>query len=143
MKTYYFAAFMPEPNGGFDIIIPDVPRAFTCAPTLNESVEMASAVLDMMLRDLVESNKPLPEPSTLDVVKEKVQQHLHDIEHTPTGEILYQLIPAPELDETPVKVTISLAKSTLDEIDRQAKSLGYTRSGFLSKAAQVFTASSR
>lgn len=138
MKKLYFAAFMPAPEGGFDIVIPDVPNAFTCADTLEEAYAMAVDVLDTMLRDLAENNKPLPEPSGLEAVKAKTARHLEDIGHAPAGEILYQLIPAPNLDSAPVKVTISLSRSVLDDVDARAKQYGFTRSGFLARAAAQF-----
>jgi len=138
MKTYYLAAFMPAEEGGYDIVIPDVPNAFTCADTLEEGFEMAADVLSMMLRDLVENNKAIPEPSPLEEVKIKTARHLKNIGHQPAGEILYQLVPAPNLDMVPVKVTISLPKAILADIDTKAKGYGYTRSGFLAAAAQSY-----
>lgn len=139
MKAYYLAAFMPAEEGGYDIVIPDVPNAFTCADSLEEGFEMAAEVLSMMLRDLVENNKVIPEPSPLEEVKSKTARHLRDIEHQAAGEILYQLVPAPNLDMAPVKVTISLPKAVLVDIDSKAKGHGYTRSGFLAAAAQAYS----
>jgi Uncharacterized conserved protein len=138
MKKFYVAAFMPAEEGGFDIVIPDVPNAFTCAETIEEGFVMAEEVLTMMLRDLAADKKDIPEPSSLAVVKAKTAEHLRGIDHVPAGEILYQLIPAPTLDMTPVKVTISLPKAVLEEIDRMAKSEGFTRSGFITHAAQLY-----
>ena len=139
MSTYYLAAFMPAEEGGYNIVIPDVPNAFTCADTLEEGFEMAAGALSMMLRDLVENNKAVPEPSSLEEVKSKTARRLKDIEHQPAGEILYQLVPAPNLDMAPVKVTISLPKAVLVDIDAKARGYGYTRSGFLSVAAQAYS----
>ena len=138
MNTYYLAAFMPAEEGGYDIVIPDVPNAFTCADTLEEGFEMAADVLSVMLRDLVENNKAVPAPSPLEEVKIKTARHLEDIDHQPVGEVLYQLVPAPNLDMAPVKVTISLPKAVLADIDTKAKGYGYTRSGFLAAAAQSY-----
>ena len=138
MKTYYFAAFMPAEEGGFDIVFPDVPNAFTCADTLEEAFEAAEDVLSLMLRDLVADKKTTPEPSPLEVIKEKTAQHLKNINHEPFGEILYQLIPAPSFDMAPVKVTVSFPKAVLEEIDAKAKSTGFTRSRFLAQAAQLY-----
>ena len=138
MKSYYLTAFMPAEEGGYDIVIPDVPNAFTCADTLEEGFEMAADVLSMMLRDLIKNNKTIPEPSPLEKVKAKTALHLKNIDHQPAGEILYQLVPAPNLDMAPVKVTISLPKAVLVDIDTKAKGYGYTRSGFLAVAAQAY-----
>ena len=138
MKKFYLAAFMPAHEGGFDIVIPDVPNAITCADTLEEGFVMAEDVLSVMLRDLAGDKKPVPEPSGLETVKQKTAAHLKNIDHEPAGAILYQLIPAPNLDMTPVKVTISLPKSVLDAIDVSAKNAGFTRSGFLAHAAAQY-----
>ncbi len=138
MKRMYFAAFMPEEEGGYSIVIPDVPNCFTCADTLEEGVEMAEDVLGMMLRDLAAENKPIPEPSSLEEVRKKTAQHLAEIEHQAAGEILYQLIAAPSLDMTPVKLSISMPKAVLAEVDAKAKACGFTRSGFLVHAAQAY-----
>jgi predicted RNase H-like HicB family nuclease len=134
----YIAAFMPAGEGGWDIVLPDVPGAFTCADTLEEAYMMASEVLALMLRDLAGDKKTLPEPSDLAKVREKTAEHLQTIDHRPAGEILYQLIPAPNLDQTPVKVTISLPKAVLDAVDASARSTGLTRSGFLARAAEEY-----
>ena len=136
MEKIYIAAFMPAVEGGWDIVIPDVPGAVTCADTLEEAYMMAGEVLTMMLRDMAGDKKPLPEPSPLERVREKTAEHLRAIDHQPSGEIMYQLVPAPNLDLTPVKVTISLPKAVLASIDATAGKRGMTRSGFLAHAAQ-------
>lgn len=138
MKNFYFAAFMPAEEGGYDIVIPDIPNALTDADTLEEGFERAESVLSLMLKDLALEKKELPAPSGLSEVKEKTAQHLAGIDHTPAGEILFQLIPAPGLDMAPVKVTVSFPKSVLDEIDAKARSEGFTRSGFLAHAATSY-----
>lgn len=138
MKKYYLAAFMPAPEGGYDIVVPDIPNAFTCADSLEEGFEMAEEVVSMMLRDLVENKKPLPEPTDMESVKAKTAEYLRSIGHVPADEILYQLIPAPNTDQSPVKVTISLPRSVLDTVDTLAKAEGMTRSGFLAKTAEVY-----
>lgn len=138
MSTYYFAAFMPELEGGYSIVIPDVPNCFTDAATLAEGMEMAQDVLHAMLGEIAAQNKPLPTPSGLEAVKAKVARHLEHIGAEQTGETLYQLIQAPVLDMTPVKITVSLPKAVLEEATRKAKTVGLTRSGLLAQAVQAF-----
>jgi predicted RNase H-like HicB family nuclease len=92
MEKMYIAAFMPAVEGGWDIVIPDVPGAVTCADDLEEAYMMASEVLALMLRDLVGDKKPVPEPASLAQVREKTAEHLRTIDHQPAGEIMYQLI---------------------------------------------------
>lgn len=140
MRQYYYAAFMPASEGGYDIVIPDIPNAFTCADTMEEGFAMAEEVVAAMLSELVLDKKPVPNPSPLEQVKGKTADHLLDIDHQPAGEIIYQLIPAPNLDASPVKVTISLPKAVLEEIDAHARRTGFTRSGYLAAAARAFHA---
>lgn len=45
------------------------------------------------------------------------------------ADTVYQLVAAPELDMVPVKVTISVPRSALDEIDKKAKEYGFTVPG--------------
>jgi len=138
MAKFYVAGFVPASGGGYHITVPDVPNCFTCAGTPEEGMEMAADVLAMTLRDLAESKQPIPEPSPLPIVREMVARELRSIGCEADGEILYQLIPAPSLDMAPVKLSISLPRAVLAEVDAKAKALGYTRSGFLAHAAQAF-----
>ena len=137
MSRFYFAGFVPTQDG-YHIIIPDIPSCFTCADTLDEGMDMAADVLAMMLRDMTANNQSVPEASPLPRVRELVAEALRELEYAPAGEILYPLIAAPVLDMVPVKLAISLPKAVLTEIDAKAKSLGYTRSGFLAHAAQTY-----
>ena len=137
-KTYYFAAFVPEPEGGYFILIPDVPDAFTEANSLAEGMEMAEDVLKLLLRGLIAAGRQAPSPSPIERVKALTAAHLREIGHETAGEILYQLLPSPNLDMAPVRVSISLPKAVLEEIDAKADAGGFTRSGFLAKAAREY-----
>lgn len=138
MHKYYFAAFIPEQEGGFHIVFPDVENAFTEADNLDEAMDMAADVLSLILRKMVQDNQAIPAPSGLEIVRERTAQYLRHIGHQADGEIHYQLIPAPSLDMVPVKLSISLPRAVLDEIDAKAKANGFTRSGFLAQAAQAW-----
>jgi predicted RNase H-like HicB family nuclease len=139
MAIFYFAGFVPVEDGGFHITIPDVPRCFTQADTLEDGMEAAAEVLAMCLRDMVENNRPTPEPSPLPKVREMVAEELRELEcEEEGGEILYPLIAAPSLDMAPVKISISMPKAVLQEVDAKAKAAGFTRSGFLAHAAQAY-----
>ena len=139
MKTFYFAAFMPDGNG-YSIVVPDIPNCFTCAETLAEGMVMAEDVIKLTLEDLAADKKPIPAPTSLESVKEKTLAHWKELDYPIQGEILYQLVPAPSLDLVPVKVMVSLPKAVLADIDKDAKQLGFTRSGFIAHAAKLFHA---
>lgn len=138
MKKYYIAAFMPAKEGGFDIVIPDVPGTSTSADTLGAAYAKAHKALSRMLREMAGEKKKIPAPSPIDEVRKKTAEYIETLDHDPEGEILYQLIPAPNLNMTPVKVTISLPKSILDELDAKAREGGLTRSGFVGRAVLAY-----
>lgn len=57
------------------------------------------------------------------------------MEITLPEDTLFLLIPAPGLNVSPVRVTVSFKRYTLDMIDCKAEAAGMTRSGFLAAAA--------
>ena len=138
MKKYYIAAFVPEEEGNFSVYFPDIPGCATGGYTLEECAEYGADALKIMLQDLAERNKPIPEPSPMEAVKRMVTA-LRAEDGLPTPETtFYQLFAAPALGMVPVKVTVSLPKAVLEEVDAKAKACGYTRSGFLAHAAQAY-----
>jgi len=139
MKRYYIAAFVPEEDGSdYSVYFPDVPGCFTCGETLEEATFMAEDVLRLVLQDKAAERKEIPVPSGLEDVKRKVAEtRALDGLETP-ADTVYQLVAAPELDMVPVKVTISVPRSALDEIDRKAKQYGFTRSGLIVHAAREY-----
>ena len=127
MKKYYIAAFVPEEDGsGYSVYFPDVPRCFTGGETLEEAMFMAEDVLRLVLQDMAAERKEIPAPSGLEAVRKKVEEERAlDGLSTP-------------VDMVPVKVTISVPRSALDEIDKKAKEYGFTRSGLIVRAAQEY-----
>lgn len=129
---------MPAKDGGFDIVIPDIPGVATQAESLGAAYTKAQKSLARLLREMAGEKKAIPQPSPIEIARRKTARHIAQRGHDPQGEILYQLIPAPNLDMAPVKVTISIPKSILDEIDAKARECGMTRSGLISRAAMVY-----
>lgn len=138
MKKYYPCAIVPEKEGNFSVYFPDVPNCFTCGETLEDALFMAEDVLSMMLQDLVQDRKDIPEPSSFDVIKDKVSTIRAESCLDTPDTTLYQYIAAPSLDMVPVRISVSLPKSVLELIDQKASRHGMTRSGFLAKAAQAY-----
>ena len=135
MATYYFAAFCPVEEGGYAVAFPDVPEAISEGKDLAEAMEMASDALKTSLEEYAKARKDLPEPSTLECVRQATEKENKEMGFEPAGEVLYQLIAAPEVDRTPVKVTLSFPRNVLDLIDSHAKLAGRTRSGYLADLA--------
>ena len=139
MTKYYIAAFVPEEDGsGYSVYFPDVPRCFTGGETLEEAMFMAEDVLRLVLQDMAAERKEIPAPSGLEAVRKKVEEERALDGLSTPADTVYQLVAAPELDMVPVKVTISVPRSALDEIDKKAKEYGFTRSGLIVRAAQEY-----
>lgn len=134
----YFGVFLPVREGGYAVEFPDIPEAFTEGKTIEECVSMGAEILSITAAEYAKARKELPEPSSLDAIKAWIAEQKDDKDLASGGEPFIQLFQAPDMDMTPVRVTISLPKSALDEIDCKAKQAGYTRSGFLVHAAQEF-----
>jgi predicted RNase H-like HicB family nuclease len=140
MKEYYIAAFVPEQAGNFSVYFPDIPGCVTGGYTLAECVEYGEDIFREMLLELVENKKPVPAPSDMDKAREMVKALRAEAGLPYPEDTVYQLFAAPKTDDVPVRVTISLPKSLLEQLDRTAKEEGFTRSGFLAHAAQQLCA---
>jgi predicted RNase H-like HicB family nuclease len=135
---YYFAVFMPVKEGGYAIAFPDIPEAVSQGVDLAECMVMAADALATCADEYTKARKPLPAPSTLEQVEAWAEAHKGDEGLQEHGKMLFQLFRAPQMDATPVKISISVPKSTLALIDERAKEFGLTRSGYLSKAALAY-----
>lgn len=138
--AYYVAQFLPsaEREGVYTVTFPDLPGCITQGDSLEDAFRMAQEALECHLLGMHEDGDTLPGPSTLKHAKELAEREAQeDGEVLPAG-TLYQLIPAPHIAVTPVRVNISLAPQVLALVDRLAKEEGMSRSGFLATAARHY-----
>jgi predicted RNase H-like HicB family nuclease len=139
--SYYFAIFIPACEGGYVVMFPDFPEAVTQGDTLSESMEMGADILNIAAEEYARTRKALPVPSGLEAVQARWKRELTE---EPSGidttrPALFQLFAAPKVDMTPVKISVSVARSILDNMDRKARTLGLTRSGLLARAAEAYS----
>jgi predicted RNase H-like HicB family nuclease len=138
-RVKYIAAFVPEEDGQYSVYFPDVAGAYTCGATLEEAYDMAEDVLKVVLQEMAAANKLIPAPGNIETAMRQTRaQREGDGLSLPAAGVLYQFVPAPSLEMTPVRINISLPKSVLTEVDRKAAAAGMTRSGFLAAAAAGF-----
>ena len=64
MKYVFPAVFIKEEKG-FSVKFPDIEGCYTCGEAEQEAMENAQDVLNLMLYDLAEKNKPIPSPSSI------------------------------------------------------------------------------
>ena len=137
MAVYYIAAFVPG-SSGHAILVPDLPQVASQGDTVVECMEMATEAIGNAVEEYAKARKPLPEPSDMAQARGKVAAELAELGETMPEDTIFQLIPAPSVELTPVKVSISVPRSALDRIDQKARAHGMTRSGFLVAAAQAY-----
>jgi predicted RNase H-like HicB family nuclease len=136
---YYIAVFLPAPEGGYTIMYPDIPEALSQGRDLAESMQNAAEALALVVEAYAKSRKALPAPSGMEAVRAWAEKESASGGVDASRECLFPLFAAPEVDMTPVRVTVSIAKSVLENIDEKARLAGLTRSGFLVTAAQVYS----
>lgn len=137
---YYPAMFIPAQEGGYAVLFPDLPEAFTQGDTLDEGLDMARDVLAITLEEYAKERKPLPEPSSIESLESAMQEEMLSQGVDTSRKPLLQFIRGAEPDLTPVKLNISMTRGALADIDAKAARLGMTRSGFLVRAARAFSA---
>ena len=137
--NYYIAVFFPAPEGGYSILYPDIPEALSQGDDLAESMKNAAEALALVVEEYAKSRRTLPGPSDMETVRAWAEKERASGEVDASRECLFPLFAAPEVDMTPVRVTVSIAKSILENIDEKARLAGLTRSGFLVTAAQAYS----
>ena len=135
---HYFAIFYPLAEGGYMVDFPDIPEAFSEGADLDECMRLGAEVLAMAVEEYAKARKDLPPPSSLEAVKEVAANGMAAPGTDASRAPLLQLFAAPRVDMTPVRISVSLPKSVLEDIDRKAQQQGLTRSGFLARAASAF-----
>jgi len=135
---YYIAVFFPATAGGYTIMYPDIPEALSQGDNLDECMKNAAEVLALVAEEYAKARKDLPAPSSMAAVRAWAEQEKTSGGVDAARECLFPIFAAPDADMTPVRVTISIPKSTLEEIDAKARLAGFTRSGFLSHAAKAY-----
>ena len=122
----YIGLIHKDPGSDYGVSFPDFPGVVTAGRTLDEARAMAEEALLFHVEGLAEDGEPLPEPSTLEAV-------MQDPTNRDGVAILVAL-----RDRAPkgVRVNIIVPEDVLAQIDRYAERRGFTRSGFLTRAAQ-------
>lgn len=121
----YIALIRKEDDSDYGVSFPDLPGCVTAGATLDEARAFADEALTLHLEGLAEDGEAAPEPSTLEAIMDD-----------PTNRDGVAILVGVETRARTVRVNITLAEDALREIDRYADTHGYTRSGFLARAAR-------
>jgi predicted RNase H-like HicB family nuclease len=122
----YIALIHKDADSDFGVSFPDLPGCVTAGLDLDDAQRMAEEALALHLDGLEEDGDPIPEPASLETV-------MADQENR-NGVVI--LVKAPQKAARIVRVNMTVPQDELERIDRFADDHGYTRSGFLLRAAK-------
>jgi predicted RNase H-like HicB family nuclease len=123
----YIALIHKDGDSDFGVSFPDLPGCVTAGATLDEARDLAAEALAFHLEGLEQDGEAIPEPSSLESV-------MADPENRDGVAIL---VAAPNAPVKTIRINITLPEDVLNAIDTYAEANGYSRSGFLVKAAKM------
>lgn len=69
MKLVYPVCFYAEKDGGYSVVVPDLPGCITQGDSLAEAIEMAVDAASGWILNSIENNEPIPDASQIQNVK--------------------------------------------------------------------------
>jgi|SRR5579871_519805 len=120
----YIAYLHKESKSDFGVSFPDFPGCITAGRTLDEARRVAPQALALHIRGMLQDGTPLPEPSTIDDLKD---------DPSLKGAVAF-LVPV-QLAEKSERFNITARRSQMEKIDRLAKRRGMTRSAYMVSSA--------
>lgn len=126
----YIGLIHKDVDSDFGVSFPDFPGVVTAGSSLDDARAMAEEALALHIEGLAEDGEIIPEPSSLEEI-------MADSDNRSGVAILVSV----KTDQPKVlRVNITLPGDVLKQIDEYAEAHGYTRSGFLTKAAKKLMA---
>lgn len=122
----YIALIHKDADSDYGVSFPDLPGCVSAGTTLDDARSMAVEALALHLEGLAKDGEAAPDPSSLETI-------MADPENRDGVAVLVEA-PAPAIRS--VRLNITLPADVLAEIDRRAEAEGFTRSGYLAKAAR-------
>ena len=123
--THYIALIHKDAHSDYGVSFPDFPGCISAGSTLDEARDMGAEALAFHIEGMVEDGLTIPDPSDLEAV-------MSDPDNRDGVAILIKA----EVSTKAVRVNITIPQDALNLIDAYAEAHGYTRSGFLVKAAR-------
>ncbi|MHC1547749.1 type II toxin-antitoxin system HicB family antitoxin [Phyllobacterium sp. K27] len=122
----YIGLIHKEAESDYGVSFPDFPGVVTVGISLDDARSMAEEALSFHIDGLVEDGEAIPEPASLEEV-------MADANNRDGVAIL---VSVKTEAKKAVRVNVTLPEDVLQQIDSFAESHGFTRSGFLAKAAK-------
>jgi predicted RNase H-like HicB family nuclease len=122
----YIALIHRDAGSDFGVSFPDFPGCVTAGTTLEEARAMAAEALALHVEGMVADGEPVPGPGSMDEIMAERENR----------DAVAFLVPLLAKAPRTVRVNITLPEDVLAEIDTYAEGHGYTRSGFIARAAK-------
>lgn len=123
----YIALVHKDDGSDYGVSFPDLPGCVTAGTSLDEARVMAEEALALHLQGLDVDGEAAPEPSSLEAIMADLQNR--------DGVVI--LVDATGKAPKTMRVNVTFPEDVLHEIDRYAEEHGFTRSGFLARAARA------
>lgn len=121
--------------GTYGISFPDFPGAISGGETLDEALRRGGETLAVHIESIVEDGDALPRIRTLDEIKADAT-FAEDFADAVSVAVIEADLPGRS-----VRLNISLDERLVERIDKRAREMGESRSGFLAAAARQRLAS--
>lgn len=118
----YVALAEAHPTAGYTATFPDLPQCAVSGGQPGELLANARAALRAELQTLAERGEEWPAPSRVEQLQPRPPQ--------------FTLLVDVEVEDTPVRVNISIGEQLLKKLDAAAEASGSTRSGFIAQAVR-------
>jgi predicted RNase H-like HicB family nuclease len=124
MSTILFVALAtPDPEGGYRATFPDVPECVVKASDVAALLLASRQALAEHLRRTADAGEAWPKPTPIESI-------------SLTSGVIPLLVEV-SVEDTPVRVNISLGERLVQRLDAAAEARGMTRSGFIAQAVRV------
>jgi predicted RNase H-like HicB family nuclease len=124
MGMEYIAYLHKDPKSDYGVSFPDFPGCITAGSTLEEARRNAAAALSFHIAGMREDEETIPEPSTLD-----------DLRNDPAMKGAVAFLVEPIEPEKTVRINITARESQIAEIDRRARAARLSRSAYIVRSA--------
>jgi predicted RNase H-like HicB family nuclease len=121
---HYIAYLHKDKNSDYGVSFPDFPGCVTAGSSLEEARQMAAEALAFHIAGLREDGEPIPEPSSLDDLRD---------DKASRGSVAF-LVEVQEPERT-VRINITARESQIAEIDSRARAAQLSRSAYIVQRA--------
>jgi len=122
----YIGLIHKEADSDFGVSFPDFPGVVTAGKSLDDARAMAEEALAFHIEGMLADGEVVPEPSSLE-----------EVMANPENRDGVAILVGSKTDTRKiVRVNVTFSEDVLEQIDRYAEAHGFTRSGFLARAAK-------